>query len=79
MNYAIIVMPALGIIFTMMIIIVLIVVWGKTKQAQILAVNRRSFEEFACEMKEDVVELKSKLTAIEENLNSIHKMIKDVE
>jgi len=49
-----------------------IIVDGMSKRAELSAIGRESFEELAAE-------LKIELAAIKENLDSINKMLKEVE
>ena len=61
-----------GFLFLTLVIVVSIIVWGKVMQAKSAAINSRSFEELA-------TELKTELAAIKENLDSINKMMKEIE
>lgn len=74
-----IIMPILAAIGTLGIIVVLIVVNCKTKQIQSLIINQKSFEELARELKADNAIMKSELAAIKEDLNSINKMMKEIQ
>ena len=60
------------------LIIVAIVTWGKVKRAEVEAISKKSFEKLTSELREDNAYLKIKLSIIEEKLNSIDKMLKDV-
>lgn len=72
-------MSILGPLFVCIIIIVLIVVIGKSKQIQSSKINQESFEALAQELKADNEILKSELAAIKETVNSINKMMKEIE
>lgn len=73
-----IIMPVLAAVGTMVIIIVLIVVHGKNRQIQNLAISQKSFEQLANELNADNAILKSELATIKETLNSINKMMKEI-
>ena len=65
--------------FILVIFVVSKVTKGKTAQARISAVSDRSFKELAKELREDNSQLKERLSKIEENLDSINKMMKEIE
>lgn len=72
-------MPVLAVIFTLVIIVALIMVIGKTIQTKILTFNQRSLEELASELKADNTAIKSELAAIKSTLDSINKMMKEIQ
>lgn len=72
-------MPVLAVIFTLVIIVALIMVIGKTIQTKILTFNQRSFEELAGDLKADNTAIKSELAAIKGTLDSINKMMKEIQ
>lgn len=74
-----IVMPILVAMIVLITIVVHIIVYGKTKQIQSLAITQKSFEQLAHELKADNIVLKSELTAIRENLNSINTMMEEIQ
>jgi hypothetical protein len=59
-------------------VVVLIVVIGQIIRARISAIGKRSFENLANELKEENAKIMMKLTAMEETVNSINKMMKDI-
>ena len=61
------------------ILVVLIVMWGKVKRAKVESIGKKSFEKLANELKEDNAYLKIKLSIIEEKLASIDRVLKEVE
>lgn len=74
-----VVMPILLAIIVLVIAVMLIVVYGKTKQMQIAAIDKQSFEQLAEELKADNAAIRSELADIKETLSSINKMMKDIE
>ncbi len=73
------IMPVLGTFFIFIIIIVLIIVVAKTRQIQSSKINQESFEELVQELRADNAILKSELAAIKETVNSINKMMEEIE
>ena len=65
--------------FALIIIVVVVVVIGVIVRTAIIAVNKRSFNELANELKEDNAHLKAELATIKETLASINKMMKEIE
>lgn len=72
-----IIMPILVAIIIFAIAVLLIIVFYKTKKAQSL--NIQSFEKLAQELKADNEMLKSELEVMKETLDSINKMMKEIE
>lgn len=70
-----IIMPILVVILA--IAVLLIIVFYKTKKAQSL--NIQSFEKLTQELKADNEMLKSELEVMKETLDSINKMMKEIE
>ena len=65
--------------FALIIIVVALVVIGVIVRTALMAVNRRSFEELASELREGNTHLKAELAAVKEDVASINKMLKEVE
>jgi len=63
----------------MVVIVALILVIGKVFIAQVSAVNKRSLEEMANELRKENTNLKAELASIKENLASINRMMKDID
>lgn len=74
-----IVMPILAAVILLIIVITLIVVIGKTKQTQSSAINKKQFEEFCNELRADNATIKSELFTMKEKLDSINKMMEEVQ
>lgn len=72
-----IIISALAAIVILAIVITLIIVNGKTRQARSL--DLKSFEALAQELKADNEEMRNELAAMKEVLNSINKMMKEIE
>ncbi len=72
-----IIISALAATVILAVIITLIIVNGKTRQASSL--NLKCFEELAQELKADNEEIRNELTEMKEVLNSINKMMKEIE
>lgn len=72
-----VVMPILIAAIILVIAVLIIMVFYKTKKAQ--SVNMIAFEELAQELKADNKFLKSELEAMKGTLNSINKMMKEIE
>ena len=70
-------MPILTAVLIFAIAAMLIVVTYKTKQAQ--SFNVKSFERLTQELKSDHESLKSELASVKETLDSINKMMKEIE
>ncbi len=70
-------MPILTAVLIFAIAAMLIVVTYKTKQAQ--SFNVKSFERLTQELKSDHELLKSELASVKETLDSINKMMKEIE
>lgn len=70
-------MPILIAAIILVIAVLIIMVFYKTKKAQ--SVNMIAFEELAQELKADNKFLKSELEAMKGTLNSINKMMKEIE
>lgn len=60
-------------------IIVLVGVIGQIIKARVSAISKRSFEKLTTELKDDNAKILTELTAMKENLNSINKMMKEIE
>jgi len=73
------IMPVSGAIFVLVIIVVLIVVLGKTYQTWVATVNRRSFEELANELRAENTYVKNELADVKETLKSIDRMLKEID
>ena len=73
------VIPVLGIVSVVIIIIVLIVVTGRSKQAQSMTANEELFKELAQELKTDHAKMKEELAIMKETLDSINKMMKEIQ
>lgn len=72
-----IIMPILAAIIILVIAVLIIIVFYKIKSVQSL--NIKSFEALAQELKADNVLLKSELETIKTTLDSINKMMKEIE
>lgn len=72
-----IVMPILAAVILLVIAVLLIMFFYKSKKADSL--NIQSFEKLAQELRTDNKMLKSELEAIKDTLNSINKMMKEIE
>ena len=70
-------MPILTAVLIFAIAAMLIVVTYKTKQAQ--SFNVKSFERLTQELKSDHELLKSELASVKETLDSINKMMKEID
>ena len=70
-------MPILTAVLIFAIAAMLIVVTYKTKQAQ--SFNVKSFERLTQELKSDHELMKSELASVKETLDSINKMMKEIE
>ena len=70
-------MPILTAVLIFAIAAMLIVVTYKTKQAQ--SFNVKSFERLTQELKSDHELLKSELASVKETVDSINKMMKEIE
>ena len=70
-------MPILTAVLIFAIAAMLIVVTYKTKQAQ--SFNVKSYERLTQELKSDHELLKSELASVKETLDSINKMMKEIE
>lgn len=72
-----VIMPILVSVIILVIAVLLIIFFYKTKRAQRL--NIQSFEKLAQELKADNKMLKSELETIKGTLDSINKMMKEIE
>lgn len=72
-----IIMPILAAVIILIIAVLIIIVFYKSKRAQSL--NVQSFEKLAQELKADNKMLKSELETIKGTLDSINKMMKEIE
>lgn len=72
-----VIMPILVAVIILAIAVLLIIVFYKTKRAQSL--NIQSFEKLAQELRADNKMLKSELVTIKGTLDSINKMMKEIE
>lgn len=77
LNLIPVIMPILVAVIILVIAVLLIIVFYKTKRAQSL--NIQSFEKLAQELKADNKMLKSELETIKGTLDSINKMMKEIE
>lgn len=77
LNLIPIIMPILAAVIFLVIAVLLIMVFYKSKKAQSL--NIQSFEKLAQELKADNQMMKSELETIKETLNSINRMMKEIE
>lgn len=77
LNLIPIIMPILAAIIILVIAVLLIIVSYKTKRAQSL--NIQIFEKLAQELKADNQMLKSELETMKETLDSINRMMKEIE
>ena len=59
--------------------VVFIVMREKTKRAQISSIDKHSFEELASELRDENAQIKLELRIMKETIDSIHKMMKEVE
>lgn len=75
-SIASIVMPILVAVSILVVAVLVIIVFYKTKKAQSL--NIKAFEELAQELKADNKYLKSQLEAMKGTLDSIDQMMKEV-
>jgi len=72
-------LPIIAVFMLFSVLIVAIIMKGVTKAAETSATSKRSFNELISELREENVYLKSELHTMKETLNSIHKMMKEVE
>lgn len=72
-----VIMPILAAVIIFAIAVLLIIVFYKNKRAQSLSIQ--SFEKLAQELKADNNMLKSELETIKVTLDSINKMMKEIE
>lgn len=72
-----VIMPILAAVIIFAIAVLLIIVFYKNKRAQSLSIQ--SFEKLAQELKADNNMLKSELETIKGTLDSINKMMKEIE
>lgn len=72
-----VIMPILAAVIIFAIAVLLIIVFYKNKRAQSLSIQ--SFEKLAQELKVDNNMLKSELETIKGTLDSINKMMKEIE
>lgn len=74
-----VIMPILAAIIIMVIAVVFIVVNGRTRQVQNLAIQQKAFEELTNELKADHARMNVELKSIREELHSINKMMAEVQ
>ena len=74
-----IIMPVLGVIFTLVIVVALIVVKGKQKTTEISAISQKSFEQLTKEIKQENAAIKTELADIKKKVSSMEKMMNDVQ
>jgi len=63
----------------LIIIVVLIVTDAKNRQTKNLVVNQKSFEELSYDLKADNISIKAELADIKKTLNSVEKMMEEVQ
>lgn len=73
------IMPVAGAIFGLVIMVALIIVIGKSYQATVAGISRRSLEQLADELRAENAYLKAELSTIKETLFSIDSMMKEIE
>ena len=78
-NFVTLLIPVVSIIMMFVVVVAVTVTRGKTKQVEISSFDKRFFEEFATELREENAQLRSELHMMKETLHSIHKMMKEVE
>ena len=59
-------------------VMVLIMVIGSVVKARMSAINQRSFEKLANELKEENTKIMTELAAMKESIGSIDKMMKEI-
>ena len=78
-NNLMLLLPIIAVFMLFSALIVTIIMKGITKTAETSATSKRSFNELIDKLHEENAQLKSELRTMQETLNSIHKMMKEVE
>lgn len=73
-----IIMPVIAAIGAIIIVVVLLIVKGIVEKEQIRSIDRKNFNQFVEELREENTEMKKDIQVVKEKVQEIDKMMKDI-